>query len=137
MDLLPSLLKQQLQERPSMPETVKNLCGRPKDKRTRPSFDDVCKELQSVVTGYLRTFIIIDPLDECQVSDRPDVDRNRLLLEQEALSVNATLRQCWLAPRPALEVLAMPALMAWNLLRHQILQGTHVDQGRFGMRHQQ
>ena len=52
-----------------MPESVKNLYERHKDKRTRPSFDEISKVLHSVVTGYSRAFIIIDALDECQVSD--------------------------------------------------------------------
>jgi hypothetical protein len=51
---------------------------------------------------------------------------------QAAFSVNATwTRQCWLVPWDALERHSMPAWMVWNLLRHQILQGTYVDQGRF------
>src|ERR1700733_5755064 len=53
-------------------------------------------------------------------------------------SVNATWRgQCWLGPWDAHERHSMPAWMVWNLLRHQILQGTYVDQGRFWMRHRQ
>jgi len=48
---------------------VKNLHERHKDKRTRPSFNEVSKVLHSVVNKYSRTFIIVDALDECQVSN--------------------------------------------------------------------
>jgi Cdc6-like AAA superfamily ATPase len=68
-DLLISLLKQLVQERPSVLEHVKGLYERHKGKRTRPSFDEVIKTLHSIITDYSRAFIIVDALDECQVSD--------------------------------------------------------------------
>lgn len=77
-DLLANLLKQCIQEQPSTPESMENLYKRHKDKRTRPSFDEISKVLHSVVANYSRAFIIIDALDECQVSDG---GRKRLLSE--------------------------------------------------------
>jgi Cdc6-like AAA superfamily ATPase len=68
-NLLSSLLKQLVQEQPSIPERIKSLYEQHKDKQTRPSFDEVSKALHSVVTNYSRTFIIVDALDECEVSD--------------------------------------------------------------------
>jgi Cdc6-like AAA superfamily ATPase len=68
-DLLTSLLKQLVQERSSVPETVKSLYERHKVKRTRPLLDEILKVLHSVVTDYSVAFIVIDALDECQVSD--------------------------------------------------------------------
>ena len=68
-DLLGCLLKQFVQERPSIPESIKQLYKRHKDKRTRPLLDEISKALHSVVTDYSRAFIIIDALDECKVSD--------------------------------------------------------------------
>jgi hypothetical protein len=68
-DLLLSLLKQLLQERPSVPESVKILYERHNDKRTRPSFDEISKVLLSIVVDYSRTFIVIDALDEYHVSN--------------------------------------------------------------------
>lgn len=68
-DLLASLLKQLVQEQLFMPENVKSLYERHRDKRTRPSFDEISKALHSIVADYSRVFIIIDALDECQVSD--------------------------------------------------------------------
>jgi hypothetical protein len=77
-DLLASLLKQLVQEQRFVPQSVKTLYERHKDKRTRLSFDEISKELHSVVADYSRAFIIIDALDECQVSDG---GRQRLLAE--------------------------------------------------------
>jgi Cdc6-like AAA superfamily ATPase len=68
-DLLASLLKQLVQEQSSIPQSVKSLYERHKDKRTRPSFDEISKALHSVVADYSRSFIIIDALDECEVSN--------------------------------------------------------------------
>jgi hypothetical protein len=68
-DLLASLLKQLTQGHSSLPDSVKSLHDSHKDKRTRPSFDEISRTLQSVAAMYSRIFIIIDALDECQVSN--------------------------------------------------------------------
>jgi Cdc6-like AAA superfamily ATPase len=68
-DLFASLLKQFIQEQPSIPDTVKTLYDRHRDKRTRPSLDEILGILQTVAVAYSRVFIIVDALDECQVSD--------------------------------------------------------------------
>ena len=68
-DLLGSLLKQLAQDQSSsLPETVKALYDKHKDKRTRPSFDEIRRSLHSVAAQYSRVFIFIDALDECQVA---------------------------------------------------------------------
>jgi Cdc6-like AAA superfamily ATPase len=77
-DMLMSLLKQLIQERPSIPENIKSLYNLHKDKRTRPSLEEVLNELHSVIASYSRTFIIIDALDEYQVLN---MDRKMLLSE--------------------------------------------------------
>jgi Cdc6-like AAA superfamily ATPase len=68
-DLLASILKQLIQRQPSVPEKVMSLYKHHYDERTRPSFDEISKVLHSIVYNYSKTFIIIDALDECQVSD--------------------------------------------------------------------
>ena len=68
-DLLASLLKQLSQERASLPDNVKALYERHKDERTRPSFDEISRTLQSVTALFSRVFIIIDALDECRTTD--------------------------------------------------------------------
>ena len=68
-DLLASLLKQLSQEQSSLPDCVKSLYYKHKNKQTRPLFDEISGTLQSVASIYSRVIIIVDALDECQVSD--------------------------------------------------------------------
>jgi Cdc6-like AAA superfamily ATPase len=68
-DLLASLLKQFVQEQPSVSGSVKTLYDQHKDKRTRPSSDEISRALHSVITLYSRAFIVVDALDECQVNN--------------------------------------------------------------------
>lgn len=68
-DLLASLLKQLSQGQPSLPDTVRDLYQQHQKKRTRPLLDEISRNLQSVAVTYSRLFIIVDALDECQVSD--------------------------------------------------------------------
>jgi Cdc6-like AAA superfamily ATPase len=67
-DLLSSLLKQLVQEQSPVPESVKSLYERHKDKGSRPSLEEILKSLHSIATDYSRVFILIDALDECQIS---------------------------------------------------------------------
>ena len=66
-DLLASLLKQLSEERSSLPDSVKSLYNKHKEKRTQPSLDEISITLQSVGAAYARVFIIVDALDECQI----------------------------------------------------------------------
>lgn len=68
-DLLMSLLKQLAESQLSLPETVKDLYERHNSKHTRPSLDDISMSLHAVTSLYSRVFILVDALDECQVSD--------------------------------------------------------------------
>lgn len=68
-DLLASLLKQLSQGRSSLPDSVQSLYDKHEGKRTRPSLDEISRTLQSVASIYSRVVIIVDALDECQVSD--------------------------------------------------------------------
>jgi hypothetical protein len=68
-DLLASLLKQLTQEQSSLPDSVKALYDQHRKKRTRPSFDEISRALQSVAAMCSQVFIAVDALDECQVSD--------------------------------------------------------------------
>lgn len=69
VDLLASLLKRLLEGRPNLPISMKNLYEQHKSKQTRPSFGEISTELRSIITSFSATFIVIDALDECQVSD--------------------------------------------------------------------
>jgi Cdc6-like AAA superfamily ATPase len=68
-NLLASLLKQLSHGRPFLPDNVKALYNQHKYTRTRPSFNEISRILQSVAAMYSRTFIIVDALDECQATD--------------------------------------------------------------------
>jgi hypothetical protein len=68
-DLLASLLKQLAQGQSSLPDSVKDLYDRHKVKQTRSSLDETLRCLHSVAAMYSRVFIVVDALDECQVSD--------------------------------------------------------------------
>lgn len=68
-DLLASILKQLSQCQSSLPESVKELYKRHKDRRTRPSLDELSTALQFVLVTYSRVFFVVDALDECQASD--------------------------------------------------------------------
>jgi hypothetical protein len=68
-DLLASLLKQLSQERSPLPDGINSLYDKHQEKRTRPSLDEISRTLQSVASTYSRVIIIVDALDECQVSD--------------------------------------------------------------------
>jgi predicted ATPase len=69
VELLTCLLKQLVQEKPSVPESMKDRYQRHKDKRTRPSFNEIFKVLHSIIASYSMVFILNDALDEFQVSD--------------------------------------------------------------------
>ncbi|KAN0069147.1 hypothetical protein V8E54_012776, partial [Elaphomyces granulatus] len=67
-DLIVSLLKQLVQEQSPLPDIVKNLYSHHTPKRTHPLPDEVLSTLHHVMACYSRAFIVIDALDECQVS---------------------------------------------------------------------
>ena len=67
--LLASLLKQLAECKSFLPSSVKGLYDRYKTKRTRPSLDEISKTLHSVIATYSLVYIVVDALDECQLSD--------------------------------------------------------------------
>ncbi|KAH9209728.1 hypothetical protein DL95DRAFT_449184 [Leptodontidium sp. 2 PMI_412] len=59
-DLLASLLKQLSEKPSSLPDSIKSLYGKHKEKRTRPSLDEISRTLQSVGAisdGYRQRFL--------------------------------------------------------------------------------
>ncbi|RAO66282.1 uncharacterized protein BHQ10_002294 [Talaromyces amestolkiae] len=73
-----SLLKQLVQQSPSIPDSVRALYDVYVNKRTPLSFDEVSRAVYSVIATYSRVFIVIDALDECQATDG---SRSRFLSE--------------------------------------------------------
>lgn len=68
-NLITSLLKQLAQGQHSLPDSIKSLHDSHQGRHTRPSFKEILKALRSVAALYSRVFVIVDALDECQVSD--------------------------------------------------------------------
>jgi hypothetical protein len=64
-DLLASLLKQLSERKTQLPESVKALYYAPKERRTKPSYDEVLRMLTSTCAQFQRVFIVVDALDEC------------------------------------------------------------------------
>ncbi|KAL5359318.1 hypothetical protein BJX96DRAFT_183666 [Aspergillus floccosus] len=77
-DLLANLLKQLTQRLSSIPDNVRALYKQYTDQPKRPSLEEISTALHSVSTFYSKVFIVIDALDECQVTDGC---RTRLLHE--------------------------------------------------------
>jgi Cdc6-like AAA superfamily ATPase len=69
VELLSGLLQQLVQVQPSLPESLVNLYNSHRTKRTRPSLQDISRELLSATNEFSKTYIIIDALDECDTSD--------------------------------------------------------------------
>lgn len=67
--LLSSLLKQLSERKPSLPKEVEFLYNTHKTKRTRPSIHELSENLQSVIDAYSKVYLVIDALDECQISN--------------------------------------------------------------------
>ncbi|CAG9986795.1 unnamed protein product [Clonostachys byssicola] len=65
-DLLATLLKQMIQQQPSIPDDIKQFYSRHKKRRTRFSAEELSRMLQATTKLFSRIFIVIDALDECQ-----------------------------------------------------------------------
>ncbi|KXJ85091.1 hypothetical protein Micbo1qcDRAFT_198942 [Microdochium bolleyi] len=68
-DLLGSLLRQLTQGQIPFPRSVLELYERHKDRRTRPSIEEIRTTLHSVTASCSRVFVVVDALDECDVSN--------------------------------------------------------------------
>lgn len=69
-DLLANILKQLLQKQEFVPENIKALYRQRRQQSTHLSLEEISKSLQHVFRQLSRSFVIIDALDECQLSDR-------------------------------------------------------------------
>lgn len=68
-DFLASLLKQMVWQHGSIPEDLRSIYERHKVLKTRPSSDEILEVLRTVLCSCQKAFIVIDALDEIQVSD--------------------------------------------------------------------
>ena len=67
--LLASLLKQLAQKRASIPDCVRTLYDQYRNKPKRPNLSEILSILHAVSILYSRVFIIVDALDECQITN--------------------------------------------------------------------
>jgi Cdc6-like AAA superfamily ATPase len=65
INLAAAILKQLVQERPSIAEPMANLYNRHADRRTYPSLEEIQSALQIVVSNYSKVYVVVDALDEC------------------------------------------------------------------------
>jgi predicted ATPase len=68
-NLLANLLKQLSQRAVSLLNNIKSLYDHHSKKRSRPAKDEILKALRHAASTFSKVFIIVDALDECQVSD--------------------------------------------------------------------
>ena len=64
-NLVGTILKQLIQERPSIVEPVAFLFDRHTERRTGPSFEEIRTILRLVVSSYSKVYVVVDALDEC------------------------------------------------------------------------
>lgn len=68
-DLLKALIKQLSLCLPSLPTHVKELYASHQSRNTRPSINELSKNLLQTAAMYARVFIVVDALDECEAAD--------------------------------------------------------------------
>ena len=68
-DMLASLLRLLILGLSNIPDGVKSLYESQNRNQTRPSFQEIPKELPAVIGTYSKCVIIADALDECPTSD--------------------------------------------------------------------
>ncbi|KAH0556261.1 hypothetical protein GP486_005815, partial [Trichoglossum hirsutum] len=87
-NLLAAILKQLVQARPLMPESVTRLYDYHASRRTRPSLEEIFSALQSILTSHSGVYLVIDAFDEC--SGREGM-RSELLKKLHALQSKTSL----------------------------------------------
>lgn len=97
VELYSALLRQAVQRKPSIPESIRSFYQNYSLKGSRPSEDEVFGELRSVLSSCTRAFVIIDALDECPISDggrsvRHPFIRQLVRLQDEGFKILATSR---------------------------------------------
>jgi hypothetical protein len=80
-ELVASILKQIIQNRPLASESIKAFCEEFRDIQRRPRLTDLIDALRSEIQRYSKVFFVIDALDEC-----PEDYQARLIAELESIS---------------------------------------------------
>jgi Cdc6-like AAA superfamily ATPase len=69
-DLVAAIIKQLVQDRPSIAQSLSGLYQQHLVKKTRPTLEDLSTVLKSVVTNYSTVYVVLDALDECPEQNR-------------------------------------------------------------------
>lgn len=86
--LLSSILRQLAQDQPSLPECVQSLRDKHK-KNTKPSLEHLTTTLLALIDMFSKVYIVVDALDECQLSDGSRAQfLNTIFYLQSASKVN-------------------------------------------------
>jgi Cdc6-like AAA superfamily ATPase len=87
--LLAALLKQLVQSRPVVDDSISKLHEQHNSRSTKPSFQEIFVALQAVLKNFSRVYFIIDALDECS---NQNGTRNQLLAKIRDLQRETDLR---------------------------------------------
>ncbi|KAF3020560.1 hypothetical protein E8E14_008094 [Neopestalotiopsis sp. 37M] len=93
--MIASLLTQFSQSQHSLPDYVRSMYERHKKKGTQPAHKELLTALERMVSGsgYERTFIVLDALDECTSQDRANIMSDiKALQEKSSINILATSR---------------------------------------------
>jgi ureidoglycolate hydrolase len=82
-NLIASLLKQLIQQRPAIPVNIRDLYRHHRSKQTHPPLSDYSRLLQAELHHFSKVYIVIDALDECSEESRI---REHFLAEIQGLS---------------------------------------------------
>jgi Cdc6-like AAA superfamily ATPase len=95
-DLVAAIIKQLVQDRPSIAQSLSSLYGHHRVQGTRPLLEELLDVLQSVLANYSRVYVVLDALDECPEQDGTRSQLLRLfrrLQQKDDLRLMATSRQ--------------------------------------------
>lgn len=93
LSLLAAILKELVQDRPSIVTPLFTLYDKHVVRKTRPLLDEIIGALQSMLANYSRVYVVVDALDECAHSDRNELlGRLRSLQNKTYLHLMATSR---------------------------------------------
>jgi hypothetical protein len=69
-NLVAAIIKQLVQDRPSIAQSLSGIYEHHRVKRTRPQIKELSSVLQSVVGNYSKVYVVLDALDECPEQNR-------------------------------------------------------------------
>lgn len=86
------ILKQLLIKNAWLPKAVKDIHDASQKKGTRPSYGELCNALDSAISNYSKTFIVLDALDESDYAVRRTLSKVMELQNRYHIHLLATSR---------------------------------------------